>query len=98
MHHRGADLLLRRLKGPVFQAGIGKLPEPMAHPAAGQQVGQVVRRLLHPGEQRGQGNLVDFVMRKEAALARQAVIGKLHGKTNARARVGPPGCNRNGIK
>ena len=39
---------------------------------------------------RGQGDLVDFVMRKKAARSRQAVIGKLHLRSRHRARVRPP--------
>ena len=97
VHHCRADIFLGGLECPILEARITELIEPVAHAAGGEEVGQVVRRLLHPGELGRQGDCVDFIMRKEAALARQAVIGKLHGRTLARARVGPPGHRPSGI-
>ncbi len=75
MHHRGTHLLFGSRARPVFQPRISQLIEPVAHPSGGEQVGEVARRRHHLGKLRGQGHFVDFVMRKEAARARHAVVG-----------------------
>jgi hypothetical protein len=90
VHHRRAHIFLRRLARPVPEFRIGELFQPVADAPGGQEGGELARSLDYFGELRRKGDLLDFVMRKEAARARQAVIGKLHGLIRKRARVGPP--------
>ena len=74
VHHRGADLFFRRLARPVLQPRIGQGVQPVPDAAGGQQRGKLAGGFEHRGELAGEGDRIDLVMRKEAALARHSVV------------------------
>ena len=91
MHHGSAYFFFRCGFCPFANFRIGQRVEPVAHAACGQHIRKYACGFHDRGELIWKGNLVDFVMRKIAALAAHTVVFKLHVMTHRRARVGPPG-------
>ena len=74
VHHRGPHVLFGRDAGPLGQIEFGKGIEPMANPAGSDQRGKIGGCFKDGIEELRQLDLVDFIVRKVAALARHAIV------------------------